>query len=71
MEGKKIDLKIGTEGLRAAGTLASNYATPEYFLHPTAVIDDNVTIGQDLKYGTLRTLFQVQKWARNAIWGRM
>jgi acetyltransferase-like isoleucine patch superfamily enzyme len=47
--GKKIDLKIGTEGLRAAGTLASNYATPEYTVHPTAVIDDNVTIGQGSK----------------------
>ena len=55
VEGKKIDLKIGTEGLRAAGTLASNYAIPEYFLHSTAVIDDNVTIGRVLKYGTLRS----------------
>jgi UDP-2-acetamido-3-amino-2,3-dideoxy-glucuronate N-acetyltransferase len=27
----------------------SNYAAPEYFVHPTAIIDDNVTVGQGSK----------------------
>ena len=43
--GKKINLKIGAEGSRVGGTSASNYAAPEYFVHPTAVIDENVTVG--------------------------
>jgi UDP-2-acetamido-3-amino-2,3-dideoxy-glucuronate N-acetyltransferase len=47
--GKKIDLKIGAEGSRVGGTSASNYAAPEYFVHPTAVIDENVTVGQGSK----------------------
>jgi UDP-2-acetamido-3-amino-2,3-dideoxy-glucuronate N-acetyltransferase len=45
--GKKIDLKVGVEGSGAAGT--SDYAAPEYFVHPTAVIDDNVTVGRGSK----------------------
>lgn len=47
--GKKINLKIGAEGSRVGGTSASNYAAPEYFVHPTAVIDENVTVGQGSK----------------------
>jgi UDP-2-acetamido-3-amino-2,3-dideoxy-glucuronate N-acetyltransferase len=45
--GKKIKLKSGAEGSGAAGV--SNYAAPEYFVHPTAIIDDNVTVGQGSK----------------------
>jgi UDP-2-acetamido-3-amino-2,3-dideoxy-glucuronate N-acetyltransferase len=39
--GKKIDLKVVTE--------VTDYAAPEYFVHPTAVIDDNVTVGRGSK----------------------
>jgi UDP-2-acetamido-3-amino-2,3-dideoxy-glucuronate N-acetyltransferase len=45
--GKKIKLKTVTERSGIAG--ASNFAAPEYFVHPTAVIDDNVTVGQGSK----------------------
>jgi UDP-2-acetamido-3-amino-2,3-dideoxy-glucuronate N-acetyltransferase len=45
--GKKIKLKTGGEGSEIAG--ASDYAAPEYFVHPTAVIDDNVTVGRGSK----------------------
>ncbi|MDH3829705.1 MAG: Gfo/Idh/MocA family oxidoreductase, partial [Desulfobacterales bacterium] len=45
--GKKIELKTVAEGSGIAG--ASNFAAPEYFVHPTAVIDDNVTVGQGSK----------------------
>ena len=39
--GKKMDLK------EAAGAI--DYEAPEYFVHPTAIIDDNVTIGRGSK----------------------
>ena len=45
--GKKIKLETGAEGTGIAG--AANYAAPEYFVHATAVIDDNVTVGQGSK----------------------
>ena len=45
--GKKIKLKTVTERSGIAG--ASNFAAPEYFVHPTAVIDDNVTVGKGSK----------------------
>jgi UDP-2-acetamido-3-amino-2,3-dideoxy-glucuronate N-acetyltransferase len=45
--GKKIELKTGAEESGVAGV--SNYAAPEYFVHPSAVIDDNVTVGQGSK----------------------
>jgi len=47
--GKKIDLKPGAEDLKAAGTGTAAYAKPEYFVHPTAVIDDDVTVGRGSK----------------------
>ena len=47
--GKKIHLKTGTEGSAAAGPSAADYAAPEYFVHPTAVIDENVTVGRGSK----------------------
>ncbi len=40
--GKKIKLKTGAEEPADAGV--SNYATPEYFAHSTAVIDDKVQV---------------------------
>ena len=45
--GKKIQLKTAAEGSGIAG--APNFAAPEYFVHPTAVIDDNVTVGRGSK----------------------
>ena len=45
--GKKIELKTVAEGSGTAG--ASNFAAPEYFVHPTAVVDDNVTVGRGSK----------------------
>ena len=45
--GKKIELKTVAEGSGIAG--ASNFAAPEYFVHPTAVVDDNVTVGRGSK----------------------
>ena len=45
--GKKIELKTAAEGSGISG--ASNFAAPEYFVHPTAVIDDNVTVGRGSK----------------------
>jgi UDP-2-acetamido-3-amino-2,3-dideoxy-glucuronate N-acetyltransferase len=41
--GQKIDLKTG------AGLSTPNYEKPKYFVHPTAVIDENVTIGDGTK----------------------
>ena len=41
--GQKMDLKT------AAGEPAPHYDKPKYFVHPTAVIDDNVTIGDGTK----------------------
>jgi UDP-2-acetamido-3-amino-2,3-dideoxy-glucuronate N-acetyltransferase len=41
--GKKIDLKTG------AGASTQNYEKPNNFVHPTAVIDGNVTIGDGTK----------------------
>lgn len=41
--GQKIDLKTG------AGASVPNYEKPRYFVHPTAVIDEHVTIGDGTK----------------------
>jgi UDP-2-acetamido-3-amino-2,3-dideoxy-glucuronate N-acetyltransferase len=41
--GQKMDLKTG------AGASASDYVKPKYFVHPTAVIDDEVSIGNGSK----------------------
>jgi UDP-2-acetamido-3-amino-2,3-dideoxy-glucuronate N-acetyltransferase len=48
-DGKKIDLKEQAERLKAAGIAAAEGATPEYFVHPTAIIDDNVFVGRGSK----------------------
>ncbi len=47
--GDKIDLKAGAGGSTSGAASAPNYASPKYFVHPSAVIDDNVTIGQGTK----------------------
>ncbi len=43
--GKKIDLNAAAEGATPGGA----HASPKYFVHPTAVIDNNVTIGEGTK----------------------
>lgn len=45
--GKKIKLKTAAEGTGIVG--ASDLAAPEYFVHPTAVVDENVTVGRGSK----------------------
>jgi predicted dehydrogenase/acetyltransferase-like isoleucine patch superfamily enzyme len=47
--GQKIYLPTREEELRNSAAASSNYAAPKYFVHPTAVIDDNVTVGKGTK----------------------
>jgi len=47
--GKKIIFKTGAGQSGINGTSAAGYAAPEYFVHPTAVIDDDVTVGRGTK----------------------
>ena len=68
--GKKNYLPTREEELRNGATAASNYAAPKYFVHPTAVIDDNVTVGKGTKIWHFTHILSGSKVGENCNFGQ-
>ena len=68
--GKKNYLPTREAELRNGATTASNYAGPKYFVHPTAVIDDNVTVGKGTKIWHFTHILSDSKVGENCNFGQ-
>jgi predicted dehydrogenase/acetyltransferase-like isoleucine patch superfamily enzyme len=68
--GKKNYLPTREEELRNGATVGSNYAAPKYFVHPTAVIDDNVTVGKGTKIWHFTHILSDSKVGENCNFGQ-
>ena len=68
--GKKNYLPTREEELRNGATVGSNSAAPKYFVHPTAVIDDNVTVGKGTKIWHFTHILSDSKVGENCNFGQ-
>ena len=68
--GKKKYLPTREEELRNGATVGSNSAAPKYFVHPTAVIDDNVTVGKGTKIWHFTHILSDSKVGENCNFGQ-
>jgi acetyltransferase-like isoleucine patch superfamily enzyme len=68
--GKKNYLPTREEELRNGATVGSNYTAPKYFVHPTAVIDDNVTVGKGTKIWHFTHILSDSKVGENCNFGQ-
>ena len=68
--GKKNYLPTREEELHNGATVASNYTAPKYFVHPTAIIDDNVTVGKGTKIWHFTHILSDSKVGENCNFGQ-